>query len=138
MGVALAVGWPRRCGILVEAALRIPAKFGGLVGKELVVLSQAVSSVAATAGELVRMYRESRVVDRAHIARLRADIALVERQARARNLAALARTNIDEIVATQRYIDELEPTGEALFLCLREVRQLSDELSYNLKVFARA
>jgi hypothetical protein len=109
-----------------------------MMGQELVVLSQAVSSAAATAGELVRAYRENRAVDRARLARLRADIAVVERQAHARNLAALARTNIEEIVATQRYIDELEPTGEALFSCLQQVRRLSDELTYNLEAFARA
>ena len=106
------------------------------MSQELVLL-QSVRTATGTATDIIRLYRERRVVDRANLARLRDQVALIERQAHAENVAALARTNIQELVKTQRLIDSMEPTGETFWLCIQQVRQLGDELAANLRAYSR-
>lgn len=106
------------------------------MSQELVVL-HAARSAAGTIGEVIRIYRERRSIDASAIAQARRDVALIERAAHARNIAALARTNVNEIVKTQRLIDSMEPSGEAYWMCMENLRQLNEELVANLTSFSR-
>ena len=109
-----------------------------MVGAELVTFKVSATALAIKVSDLVTIYRQKSVVNRAQLEQLRwrADEAL--RLARARAVGDLSRVNIEEIAKTQHLIDSLNLSGVALYHAMMQLDQLSAELIQNLKGLSNA
>jgi len=109
-----------------------------MTGSELAAFNASANALAVSVSNIISLYRRDRAIDRAEIQKiaLNAEAALAE--ARARALGNLAIINIQEIAATQRYIDSLSLNNAALDGAILTLEQLSLQLAENLKRFSHA
>jgi hypothetical protein len=109
-----------------------------VTGSELATFKVSATAISVSISEVVSLYKRNRVVNRAKLQQLQLQAEQALREARTRAVANLARVNIEEIAATQRYIDSLHLNGAALDYAMLHLEQLSVQLADNLKRLGHA
>lgn len=108
-----------------------------MTGAELTAFESTARSVVGIIRQIVRQYRESRIVDHNKTRELQLTADSAYRQAMALALGELARIHIQEIAETQRLIDSLKLKEEALGHAMRHLEKLSYALEQNLEGLRR-
>ena len=109
-----------------------------VTGSELVAFNVSANALAITVSNVVSLYRRDRAIDRAKLRQIEQEAEEALRYARGQALGNLARINIEEIAATQRYIDSLRLKDAALDYAMQTLEQLHRQLIENLKGFSHA
>ncbi|WP_330474739.1 hypothetical protein [Terrabacter sp. C0L_2] len=102
-----------------------------------VVIAQSVQAVSTALGEVLKTYQLSRTVRRAEVVALREKVTEARAAAGAHARGRLIRTNLEELIETQRLIDSEGLRGDALTYAMEQLRLLNIELKRNFEAFAR-
>ncbi len=97
-----------------------------------VVVQTAISVVSKGIGDLVMNARANGVVKRAQFEMLKDQTTKAIALARANNAGDIARSNLEQLMETQRYIDNLEKEGRlhgiSLSMAMDQLADLNDTL----------
>lgn len=105
-------------------------------GNELTVWSAAkdVSNAVAT---VINTYRTFRIVRKQELAAIDIKIKAFASKTYTREVGEVIRGNIQEIAATQRFIDQQDLSGLALEMAVEQLRELNGLLKGNLDTLRR-
>ncbi|WP_157421479.1 hypothetical protein [Agromyces sp. Leaf222] len=102
-----------------------------------VVLSSTINAVGLTIAALIKSFRASNLVQKSDLETLRERLAEAKALARLQANGSLIRANVDELINTQRKIDNGGLHGKALELALEQMYLLAQLNTRAIEGFGR-
>lgn len=101
------------------------------------IIWKAAKEVNSAVATILNTYHSHRVIHRQEMAALDVKIKAFAAKTYSHEVGEIIRSNINEIAATQRYIDQQNLNGPALDMAMEQLRSLNTLLQDNLNSIRR-